>query len=143
MSALARTPHSRVADTSIVVSALEGLVAGPSNGAVVTFEGTVREHDHGRSVLSLRYEAHPTAASVLGELVDAVARRHPLAVLAAEHRVGDLQVGERAFVVVAAAAHRSEAFDACRDLVDTVKEGLPVWKLQVFADGTQEWVNCA
>ena len=148
MSAPTRSPeravtHAVVTAQPIDVDALEALVGGPSHGAVVTFVGAVRDHDHGRRVQDLRYEGHPSAAGVLAQLVDAVVRRHPAVTMATAHRIGDLSVGDPAFVVVAGAAHRGEAFDACRDLVDTVKDGLPVWKLQRFTDGTQEWVNCA
>lgn len=135
--------HAVVTERPIVVDALEAAVASAQHGAVVTFAGVVRDHDHGRSVASLRYEGHPSAQRVLDELAAATLRRHAGVVCAVEHRVGDLDVGDLAFVVVTAAPHRSAAFDACRDLVDTVKDGLPVWKLQRFTDGTHEWVNCA
>lgn len=137
------TRHAVVTDAPIAVDDLEAAVASSRHGAVLTFIGVVRDHDHGRPVASLRYEGHPTAARVLGELVADVLTRHPGVVCATEHRVGDLGIGDIAFVVVVAASHRSAAFDACRDVVDTVKDGLPVWKLQRFTDGTQEWVNCA
>lgn len=135
--------HAVVTDRPIEVDVLEALVASRSSGAVVTFVGRVRDHDHGRPVDDLRYEGHPSAARVLTQLVDAVSSRHPAVTMATAHRIGDLCVGEVAFAATAGSAHRSEAFDACRDLVDTVKAGLPVWKLQRFADGTHEWVNCA
>lgn len=117
-------------------------VSGPDAGAVVTFAGTVRDHDHGRSVRSLSYEAHPSAAQVLATVADDVAAQVPVHRLAVSHRVGDLAIGDAALVVAAAAAHRAEAFRACVLLVDEVKARLPVWKHQVFTDGTHEWVNC-
>jgi molybdopterin synthase catalytic subunit len=127
----------------IDVASLEESVAGPAHGAVVTFAGTVRDHDHGRPVVALRYEGHPTAAGTLRQLVAEVAARHPDARVAVAHRVGDLEVGDVAFAVAVGAAHRGPAFAACSDAVETVKAGLPVWKHQDFADGTSEWVNCA
>ena len=95
------------------------LVADRSAGAVVTFSGDVRDHDHGHVVARLEYEGHPTAGAVIAA------------------------VGESALVAAVSSAHRAEAFAACGDLVDEVKRRLPVWKHQVFADGTDEWVNCA
>jgi molybdenum cofactor synthesis domain-containing protein len=118
-------------------------VAGPDAGAVVTFAGVVRDHDHGRAVQALSYEAHPSAAQVLATVADEVLAAVDVQRLAVSHRVGDLVVGDAALVVAASSAHRGEAFRACALLVDEVKARLPVWKHQVFADGSDEWVNCA
>lgn len=111
-------------------------------GAVVTFNGVVRSHDHDRGVTELEYVAHPSAAQVLRETVDQVLSAHD-AVLTARvaHRIGLLAVGDHAFFVEVAAAHRGQAFAACSELVDEVKRLLPVWKRQVFAEGGEEWVN--
>ena len=111
-------------------------------GAVVTFNGIVRDHDHGRGVTELEYVAHPSAAQVLRETVDHVLAKHD-AVLTARvaHRIGLLAVGQHAFFVEVAAAHRGQAFAACSELVEDVKRLLPVWKRQVFSDATEEWVN--
>jgi molybdopterin synthase catalytic subunit len=122
---------------------LRALVADPSAGAVVTFSGDVRDHDHGHVVASLDYEAHPTASSVIAEVAAEVAARHDVVALAVSHRTGALGIGDAALVAAVSAVHRGTAFAACADLVDTVKDRLPVWKHQVFADGSDEWVNCA
>lgn len=135
--------HSDVTEAPISVAQVAGLVGSAAAGAVVTFSGDVRDHDHGRTVARLDYEAHPTAARVLDEVAREVAARHPVIALAVVHRVGPLAIGDAALVAAVSAAHRQEAFAACADLVDTTKERLPVWKHQVFADGTDEWVNCA
>lgn len=135
--------HSDVTEAPISVAQVAGLVDSANAGAVVTFSGDVRDHDHGRSVARLDYEAHPTAGRVLDEVAREVAARHPVIALAVMHRVGPLAIGDAALVAAVSAAHRQEAFAACADLVDTTKERLPVWKHQVFADGTDEWVNCA
>ena len=127
----------------IVVGDVETLVADPSAGAVVSFSGDVRDHDHGRTVATLTYEAHPTATAVTTEVANEVAARHDVVAIAVIHRVGPISIGESALVVAVSSAHRREAFAACADLVDTIKERLPVWKHQVFTDGTDEWVNCA
>lgn len=132
-----------VVEEPVSATALADLVADACAGAVVTFGGDVRNQDDGREVIDLEYEAHPSAAEVLVEVAAEVAARHDVVAIAVVHRVGPLQVGDTALAVAASAAHREEAFAACSDLVDTTKARLPVWKHQHFADGTDEWVNCA
>ncbi len=122
---------------------VESLVVDRAAGAVVTFSGDVRDHDHGKSVERLEYEAHPSASAVLADVAREVAVRHEVIALAVMHRVGPLQIGDAALVVAVSAAHRGEAFAACADLVEETKHRLPVWKHQVFSDGSDEWVNCA
>jgi molybdopterin synthase catalytic subunit len=112
-------------------------------GAVVAFQGVVRNHDGGRGVRELEYEAHPTAADVLQRAAHEVAARHPaLSGLRIAHRSGLLQIGDCALYAEVCSPHRAEAFAACAELVDEVKHVLPVWKRQIFHDGTDEWVNC-
>lgn len=117
-------------------------VHGPAYGGVAVFVGTVRDHDGGRHVDRLTYTAHPSAGERLAEVCAAVAAAYPQVRLAALHRVGELAVGELAVVVAAACPHRAEAFAAARRLIDEVKSGVPIWKQQAFADGSQEWVGC-
>ena len=119
------------------------LVSDDGAGAVVTFSGVVRSRDHDRVVRSLTYEGHPTAAEVLADVARTIAEEHDVIALAVAHRIGDLAIGDAALVAAVASAHRGEAFRACQALVDLTKERLPVWKHQFFADGTDEWVNCA
>lgn len=112
-------------------------------GAVATFVGQVRDHDPsvtGR-VVALEYTAHPDAAAVLRALAEKAAAEPGVLGLAVSHRVGRLAVGEAAIVAAVATAHRAEAFDACRALVEAVKAELPVWKREVLADGTHHWVG--
>jgi len=132
-----------VTDRALDVYGLETLVDDARAGAVVSFSGTVRDHDHGRSVSTLTYEGHPSAESVLAEVAKEIDARFDMIALAVAHRVGPIPIGESALVAAVATAHRGEAFAACQALVDLVKEKLPVWKHQVFTDGTDEWVNCA
>jgi molybdopterin synthase catalytic subunit len=113
-----------------------------SAGAVVTFEGVVRDHDGGRAIRELEYTAHPSATSVLTEVAADIALNAGVRAVAVSHRVGLLAIGEVALACAVAADHRRDAFVACADLVDEVKRRLPVWKRQVFADGSEEWVNC-
>jgi molybdopterin synthase catalytic subunit len=132
-----------VVERPLILGALRALVADHRAGAVVSFSGDVRDHDHDREVVSLTYEGHPSAQAVLRDVADEIDERFDLVALAVAHRVGALAVGEAALVAVVATAHRDEAFRACAALVDLTKEKLPVWKHQVFADGSDEWVNCA
>ena len=130
-----------VRDTPLSVEEVLAAVTEAAVGGVTLFVGTVRDHDDARSVTALDYSAHPTALARLLEVLDAVAARHPGVVLAAVHRVGRLEIGDAAVVVAAAAAHRGEAFEASRELIDDLKATVPIWKHQLFADGTEEWVG--
>lgn len=109
-------------------------------GALVRFEGIVRNHDHGERVAALTYESHPTADAELARVVEEVAAKHPVRLYAA-HRVGPVPIGKLAFVVLAAAAHRGDAFAACEEVADRVKAEVPIWKEQLMADGTTHWVG--
>ncbi|KRE23037.1 molybdenum cofactor biosynthesis protein MoaE [Agromyces sp. Soil535] len=121
-------------------AAIEAFVQTPHDGALVTFEGVIRDHDHGASVTSLDYEAHPEAERFLRETCAKVARETGLRVAAA-HRIGTLAIGDVALVASVAAPHRAEAFTACALLVDRIKERIPIWKRQHLEGGTTEWVN--
>ncbi|GAA3993526.1 molybdenum cofactor biosynthesis protein MoaE [Allokutzneria multivorans] len=132
-----------VTETPLDVAEHAALVESRVAGAVVTFSGVVRDHDGGRGVRELEYSGHPSASSVIAEVAADVAARHPkVHALAVSHRIGDLGIGDSALACAVSAAHRREAFVACADLVDEVKLRLPIWKRQLFDDGTEEWVNC-
>ena len=137
------TPRPLVSEALIDPAAWTAGICSAAEGALVTFEGRVRDHDHGRKVTSLRYEAHPEAHVVLADIVAQARARPEAADAIAVHRVGELEIGDLAFFAAVSAAHRRAAFDTCAWLVDEVKRRLPVWKLQRFADGEEEWVNCA
>jgi molybdopterin synthase catalytic subunit len=132
---------AEVTEAPLGFAAHERAVAHPTAGAVVTFQGVVRDHDHGRGVTRLEYEAHPSAARVLAEVAAEVAADPDVYAVAVSHRVGVLEVGDVALVAAVSSAHRAVAFAACARLVDEVKARLPVWKHQLFLDGTDEWVN--
>jgi molybdopterin synthase catalytic subunit len=119
----------------------ERAVAHPAAGAVAVFHGVVRDNDHGRGVTTLEYEAHPSAGAVLAEVAAEIAADPEVHAVAVSHRIGVLGVGDVALVAAVSSAHRAVAFAACARLVDEVKERLPVWKHQLFTDGTDEWVN--
>lgn len=127
--------------TALQPEVVSDAVADPSAGAVASFVGHVRDVDSGKGVTALSYSAHPSAESRLQEVCEAVAGRHDVLGVAAVHRVGDLVVGDLAVVVAVSSRHRAEAFEACRDLIDTLKSTVPIWKHQVFADGTADWVG--
>ena len=137
-----RVVLTEVTDQPIDVDAHLAAVAGSSSGAVVSFAGVVRDHDGGRSVTSIEYVGHPTAAAVLARVVAEVTADSEAEAVVVSHRVGPLAVGDAALLVAVAGVHRAEAFTTAMLLVDEVKRQLPVWKRQVFSDGTDEWVAC-
>ncbi|WP_029369739.1 molybdopterin synthase catalytic subunit [Mycobacterium sp. UM_WWY] len=133
-----------VTEDPIDLTEHEALVAHEAAGAVVGFSGVVRDHDGGRSVARLEYSAHPTALQTLQAVAAEIAADSAgVRAIAVSHRIGALKIGDAALVAAVAADHRKAAFETCARLVDTVKERLPVWKHQHFADGTDEWVNSA
>ncbi len=141
---MTRILRAEVTEQVISLTDHEDLVASVEAGAVVSFAGVVRNHDGGRQVLRLEYSAHPSAAETLFEVLAEVAGSSTgVRAIAASHRVGPLELGDAALVVAVAADHRGAAFSTCERLVDTIKERIPVWKHQFFADGTDEWVNSA
>jgi molybdopterin synthase catalytic subunit len=139
-------PGARVAIVAVVDEPLdlalhEQAVSDPHAGAVVSFQGVVRDHDHGRGVLALEYEGHPSAVDVLREVAGEIGADPDVIAVAISHRIGKLAVGDIALVASVSAAHRGDAFRACGRLVDEAKARLPIWKRQVFDDGNEEWVN--
>lgn len=118
-------------------------VDDPAAGALVVFEGRVRNHAEGRPVRGLTYEAYETLAVKEGERVLAEARdRFVIRQAACVHRVGDLGIGDCAVWLGVTAAHRAAAFAACRYIIDEIKLRVPVWKKEHFVEGGSEWVRC-
>ncbi len=129
-------------------------VESDTAGAVVSFSGVVRNHDGGKAVERLSYSAHPTAHQVMTDVVarlvaeqdaqhggsGAATSSQPVRIWAA-HRIGMLEIGDPALVCAVSAAHRGQAFAVCSELVDRIKEQVPIWKEQFFTDGTVEWVG--
>ena len=113
----------------------------PSAGGIALFVGVVRNEDEGRAVTNLSYSAHPSIDLRLREIVDRAAAQFPIKAVSAVHRVGDLKIGEIAVIVAVACPRRAAAFDACRAIVDQIKDSVPIWKNQRFADGGTEWVG--
>jgi len=135
-----REPLARISAEPLDPAAVDAAVAGPEHGAVVVFTGVVRDHDGGRSVSALEYQAHPDAERFLRQCCEQVSERTGLPV-AAVHRVGQLTIGDLALVAAVAAPHRAEAFAACAELVERIKADVPIWKRQRFTTGVSEWVG--
>jgi len=132
--------HALVTEAAIDQAAVRNEVESPSSGAVVVFCGVVRNHDDGRDILSLDYQAHPKAQEILAECCAAVSAETGLRVAAA-HRIGHLEIGDVALYAAVSAAHRREAFHACELLVERIKSTVPIWKRQHFVGGQSEWVG--
>ena len=131
----------RIGGAPIDPRELEAGLADPAYGGVVTFLGVVRDRaDDGRRVDGLHYESYePMALAEFAAIAAEAHERFGTERLAIAHRVGDLQVGEIAVAVVAAARHRGTAFDACRYAIDELKRRAPIWKKERYADGEQAW----
>ncbi|HVG22607.1 MAG TPA: molybdenum cofactor biosynthesis protein MoaE [Thermoanaerobaculia bacterium] len=128
-------------DDPIDPRALVERVLRPSDGAYVLFEGVVRNHHHGKAVESIFYDAYrPMAEKELDAIVRDLQSRYPDVALAVVHRLGLLVVGEASIAIVAASPHRAEAFEACRTMIDRIKETVPIWKKERGPDG-EEWVG--
>ena len=127
----------------ISITALSALVTDERCGAVVTFTGDVRNHDGGKEVSSLTYEIHPSAGDKITEITQTVIKNTDVVKVAVSHRYGEIPIGQTAFAVAVSAVHRESAFQICSALVDEIKAQLPIWKHQLFSDGTDEWVNTA
>ncbi len=142
--------HAVLSAEPISVDQAIAAVESDTAGAVVSFSGVVRNHDGGKRVQRLSYSAHPTAHQVLADVVAQLAAEHsaegesgqarPVRIWAA-HRTGPLEIGDPALVCAVSAAHRGQAFAVCSELVDRIKEQVPIWKEQFFTDGTVEWVG--
>ena len=132
----------RIADAPFEIGPLRERMLHDRAGAFAAFEGWVRDHNEGRAVHGLRYEAYIELAEVEGERIvaEALARFDAIEACCV-HRVGDLAIGELAVWAGASAAHRAAAFDACRWIVDEVKARVPIWKHERYADGEAGWLH--
>ena len=130
-----------VRDAPLSLDEVFSAVRDPAAGGIALFVGTVRRVDDGQQVEQLSYSAHPSAVDRLRDVAARIAAETDVVALAAVHRVGDLAVGDLAVVVAASAAHRAEAFEAGRRLIDELKAEVPVWKHQTYVDGDAVWVH--
>jgi molybdopterin converting factor subunit 1 len=131
-----------IAHGPIDVAALERAAAHPAAGAIVTFAGTTRQENAGRRVIRLEYEAYePMALNEMRKIAREAGQRWPIVRVAIAHRVGVVDIGETSVAIAVAAAHRAEAFDACRFAIDRLKEIVPIWKKEYF-EGGELWIGC-
>ena len=132
----------RVTTEPLSVQQVNDLVKRPTDGAVVTFDGIVRDNFDGRSVRYLEYEAYAAMAEKkLAEIGAEVQHKFAIGAIAIVHRIGRLEIGESSIVIAVAAPHRHAAFEACSYAMDRVKAEVPVWKKEFFTDGADHWVN--
>ncbi len=137
-----RVVRAEILDVPLVLECCVRDVSHAGAGGVVSFLGLVRDHADGAPVVRLDYEAYVDLATVeLRRVLEQVAAQHVGAWLSAQHRVGQLSVGDVAVVVVASAPHRGEAFEACRAAIDRLKETVPIWKKEWAPGGAAAWVN--
>jgi len=132
-----------VSNGPIDANAVKNAVQDKHCGALVVFEGWIRDHNEGQAVERLEYEvyrplAEKEGARIIGEALDRYAISHAVCI----HREGLLELGEIAVIVCVSAAHRGPAFDGCRYIIDEVKTRLPIWKKEHYVNGVSEWVNC-
>jgi molybdopterin synthase catalytic subunit len=125
----------------IELAALLAAVQSPERGALASFLGLVRNHQDGRRVVELDYSAYGAMAEAVSQEIALEAESRWEVTVALQHRVGRLAVGDTAVAIVAASAHREEAFLACRYVIEEVKRRVPIWKKETYADGSVVWVG--
>jgi molybdopterin synthase catalytic subunit len=112
-------------------------------GGVVVFEGRVRNHNEGKSVQDLYYECYPAMAKkVLQQIVWETVKKYKVRNISLIHRIGKIPIGEVALWAGVSSIHREESFEACRFLVEAVKHKVPIWKMENYTNGSQQWVEC-
>jgi len=135
-------PHSHLTHQPLDPAVIVAQVGSPMAGAVVLFLGTTREVTDGRRTRSLDYECYPEMAErKLATLEEEARRRWPLVECVVVHRLGHLEIGEASVAVAVSSPHRDAAFEAGQWLIDTLKEVVPIWKQEHWADGTSQWVH--
>lgn len=134
----------QLSNTPIDANSLSRELDSAEAGAFVSFEGRVRNHNEGKAVLRLEYEAYPQLALKEAEKIMQEAKElFPIIGMRCVHRTGPLEIGELAVWVGVLSRHRAGAFDACRYIIDQVKSRVPIWKKEFYTDNSSVWVNCA
>lgn len=134
--------RTALVDRPIDAAALTAEVARTANGATVLFVGTVRDMNAGRAVTGMEYAAYRSMAErELGDIAGEAAARFGTMDIVVEHRLGQLALGDASVAVAVAHPHRAPAFDAARYIVEQLKQRVPIWKLELYVDGTREWVD--
>jgi MoaE-MoaD fusion protein len=131
----------QLVDGPLDLDAVVAEVADERAGAIATFQGTVRQQSRGQQVIALEYEAYAgMAEKVMAEIADGVKERYELCEVAIAHRTGRCEVGEVSVAIAVSAAHRQDALSACRDVIDELKERVPLWKKELY-EGGEEWIG--
>lgn len=131
----------RITSEPIDLQGLLAFVGNPEAGAIATFIGTARNHNEGRRVISLEYETYSEMAEKeLIRLGEEAKRKWKIQRIAITHRVGPVQTGEASVVIAVSAAHRQDAFDACRFAIEEIKKTVPIWKKEIF-EGGEVWIG--
>jgi len=132
----------RIVESEISLQDVIAAVDTPEAGAIVTFQGVVRNNSQGRVVSYLEFEGYkPMAERKMQEIAADIYTKWGIDKVAIIHRIGHLDIGEVIVAIAVASPHRSEAFEACQYAIDTLKEIVPIWKREVWEDGTEEWVK--
>lgn len=130
-----------IVDRPIDAAAVTVRVASAAAGAVCTFVGTTRDHNDGRRVLRLEYEAYPAMAiAEMEKIGDSARRRWPIEKIAITHRIGVVPIGDASVVIAVSSGHRAAAFEACRFAIDRLKELVPIWKKEHY-EGGEIWIG--
>jgi len=136
--------RSAIVSETIDIVALLAEVGDAANGATSLFVGTVRSRNNHRDVLMIEYSAYePMAEKEIGDILREAAERFGVANIVAEHRVGELEIGEASVAIAAAHPHRGPVLDALRYSIEQLKQRVPIWKMEHYADGTRNWVSAS
>jgi len=133
-------PLIHISDKPLELEKITQLVTDDACGAIDIFVGTVRDQTKGKKVLQLDFEAYEKmAVSEMAKLAEEAAERWPVKKMAIHHRVGSLSIGETAVIIAVSTPHRNASFEACKFVIDTLKQTVPIWKKEIFEDG-EVWV---
>lgn len=131
----------RLSEQSLNIGGLVDFVGDPAAGAIATFIGTTRNHNEGRCIYSLEYEAYSgMAENEMRTIGEEAAQRWDIKRIAVAHRIGHVPIGEASVVIAVSAAHRDEAFQACRYMIDELKKRVPIWKKEIY-EGGEVWIG--
>ena len=133
---------SRIQDTALTLDSFDQIQTFPECGGIGIFVGTVRNHHEGKAVQALKYTAYaPVAEKMIRQIEQETQANYTVSYVRVIHRVGALDIGEKAIISIAYAAHRREAFQACEEAVERVKHEVPVWKEEFYMDGSSQYVE--
>ena len=133
---------SRIQDTALTLDSFDQIQTLPECGGIGVFVGTVRNHHEGKAVKALKYTSYaPVAEKMIRQIEQEIQHKYGVAYVRVIHRIGALDIGEKAIIAIAYAAHRREAFAACEEAVERVKHEVPVWKEEFYMDGSSQYVE--